>query len=37
MIDGRTAGEIDLRSTAAEEITALWQDIIAHVRKYGKE
>jgi chromosome partitioning protein len=37
MIDGRTAGEIDPRSTAVEEITALWQDITAHMRKYGKE
>jgi chromosome partitioning protein len=37
MINGRTAGEFDARSSAAEEITALWQDITAHLRTYGKE
>ena len=37
MIDGRTAGELDPRSTAAEEITALWKDITAQMRNYGKE
>jgi chromosome partitioning protein len=37
MIDGRTAGELDPRSAAAEEIAALWQDITAHLRTYAKE
>lgn len=37
MIDGRTAGELDPRSAAAEEITALWDDITAHLRTNAKE
>jgi len=32
MIDGRTAGELDPRSSAAEEITALWHEIVSHLR-----
>jgi chromosome partitioning protein len=36
MIDGRTAGEIDLRSPAAEEMTALWRDVHVHLQNYGK-
>jgi chromosome partitioning protein len=31
MIDGRTAGEIEPRSAAAEEITALWRELSTHV------
>jgi chromosome partitioning protein len=37
MIDGRTAGELDPRSTAAEEIAALWHDIAAQLRIGAKE
>jgi chromosome partitioning protein len=37
MIDGRTAGELEPRSTAAEEITALWQELSAHLRIDAKE
>jgi chromosome partitioning protein len=37
MIDGCTAGEFDPRSTAAEEITDLWHDITAQLRKNAKE
>ena len=37
MIDGRTAGELDSRSTAAAEITALWQELSAYLRTHGKE
>jgi chromosome partitioning protein len=33
MIDGRTAGEVDRRSNAAGEITALWQELNAHLQK----
>jgi hypothetical protein len=35
MIDGRTAGELEPRSTAGEEITALWQELSTHVRLAG--
>ena len=37
MIDGRIAGEVESRSPAAHEITALWQEIRAHLRTYTKE
>ena len=37
MIDGRTAGEIEPRSTAAEEITALWRELSTHVHLERKE
>jgi chromosome partitioning protein len=37
MIDGRTAGELDPRSTAAAEITALWRELATHLRRDGKE
>jgi chromosome partitioning protein len=37
MIDGRTASELDPRSTAAEEITALWRELSTHLRIDGKE
>ena len=37
MIDGRTAGELEPRSTAAEGITALWRELSTHVRLDGKE
>jgi chromosome partitioning protein len=37
MIDGRTAGELDPRSTAAAEITALWQELSTHLRIDRKE
>jgi hypothetical protein len=36
MIDTSPA-VLDPQSTAAKEITALWQDITAHVRNYRKE
>jgi chromosome partitioning protein len=37
MIDGRTAGDLEPRSTAAAEITALWQELSTHLRIDGKE
>ena len=37
MIDGRTVGELDPVSTAAEEITALWPELTTHFRIDGKE
>jgi chromosome partitioning protein len=37
MIDGRTAGEVDRRSTAAAEMTALWHELSTYLRNYSKE
>jgi chromosome partitioning protein len=37
MIDGRTAGELEPRSTAAAEITALWHELATHLGLDGKE
>lgn len=37
VIDGRTAGELEPRSTATEEITALWRALSTQVRTDGKE
>jgi chromosome partitioning protein len=37
MIDGRTAGEFGPHSTAAEEITAVWQELTTHLHIDGKE
>ena len=37
MIDGRTAGELEPRSTAAAEITALWHELSTHLGLDGKE
>jgi hypothetical protein len=37
MIDRRTTGELEPRSTVAEEITALWQELSTHLRLDGKE
>lgn len=37
MIDRRTAGELAPRSTAAEEITALWRELTTYLHLNGKE
>ena len=36
MVDGRTVGELNPRSRSADEVTSLWQYVVAQLRKESK-